>query len=269
MMKRDQDNEETSIFEAFLLANPQFAGERICSWKLAAPNDPPDVICATESGKTVGVDIAQWAHQSEMAAGKAREAVEQNIRDAIGSQPPNTSENFELVVFFPRQNVRLPAADHASFRRALFQLIEHVDRNWPAKLSTRFYRFPDLAKFPPLGKYLMQVRFVSGTSSDSPFEWIVPAGSMDSFDGDTMLAPLLDILEKKAEKCRRLKTPCDSLHLVIAYDQAVGRCSPLTMPMDTMTKEMALALDARPSPFRTVFVLKGDQAYQVPFDVTP
>ena len=61
-MKHDQDNEEQSIFEAFLFANPQFAGELLCSWKLTAPNDPPDVICATESGKTVGVEIAQWAH---------------------------------------------------------------------------------------------------------------------------------------------------------------------------------------------------------------
>jgi hypothetical protein len=79
-IKRDQDNEEKSIFEVFLLANPQFAGGRIRSWKLAAPDDPPDVICATESGKTVGVEIAQWAHEREMAAGKAREAVEQKIK---------------------------------------------------------------------------------------------------------------------------------------------------------------------------------------------
>ena len=268
-MKHDQDNEEQSIFEAFLFANPQFAGELICSWKLTAPNDPPDVICATESGKTVGVEIAQWAHEREMAAGKGREAAEQNIRDAIGGQHPNTSKNFELVVFFPREKVRLPAADHASFRTALFELIRHVDRSWPEKLLTSLYGLSDLAKFPPLGTYLTQVRFAAGTSADSPFEWIVPVGSMDSFDATTMLTPLLDILEKKADKCQRLKTPCDSLHLLIAYDQAVGYCSPVTMPMDTIFKEMALALGARRSPFRTVFVLKGDQAYRVPFEVTP
>jgi hypothetical protein len=269
MMKRDQDNEEKSIFEAFLLANPQFAGDRICSWKLAAPNDPPDVICATESGKTVGIEIAQWAHQREMAAGKAREAVEQTIRDAIGSQPPNTSENFELVVFFAREKVGLPFADHASFRIALLELIGRVDRSWPEKFSTSSYGFSDLAKFPPLGKYLMQVQFVAGTSSASPVEWIVPVRWMDTFDSRTMLAPLLGILEKKAEKCRKLKTPSDSLHLVIAYDQAVGYCSPVAMPMDAMIKEMALALDASPNPFRSVFVLKGARVYQVPFNVKP
>jgi hypothetical protein len=263
-MKRDQDNEEKSIFEVFLLANPQFAGERICSWKLTAPNDPPDVICATESGKTVGVEIAQWAHQREMAAGKVREAVEQNISDAIGCQPPNGSDNFELVVFFPREKVHLPAADHAAFRTALFELIEHVDRNWPEELSTSSYGFSDLAKFPPIGKYLTQVRFVAGTSSASPAEWIVPVRSMDSFDGGTMIDPLRSIVEKKAMKCLTLKTPCDALHLVIAYDQALGYCSPVTMPTDTIIKEMALALEDSPNPFRTVFVLKGGKTSQVP-----
>jgi hypothetical protein len=164
--------------------------------------------------------------------------------------------------------VHLAAADHASFRTALFELIEHVDRNWPVKLSTQYYRFPDLSKFPPLGKYLIQVCFSAGISSASGVEWIVPVTPMYTFDDRTLLAPLLDRLEKKAEKCRKLKTPCDSLHLVISYDQALGYCSPVTMPMAAIIKEMALALDAFPGAFRTVSVVKGEEAYQVPFNVT-
>jgi hypothetical protein len=262
----EQDDEERSIFRALLSAHSRFSGEKICSWELA-PHDPPDVICVTESGKIVGVEIAQWAHELEMAAGKGRECVERDLKNAIGHQPRNRSNNFSLVVFSQRGNLRLLDSDRSAFRVALFELIGFVDRNWPARLSRQTYRFRDLARFPPVEKYLAQIQFVVGTSSTSPVEWIVPVTPTDSFDDLTMLTPLRRILEKKAAKCRTLKMLCDSLYLAIAYDQALGRCSQVTVPTRSILNEMAAVVRASVHSFSSVYLLARDEVHQIPTEL--
>lgn len=256
--------EEQSIFNAFLEARPLFAGEKIIRWSLA-PDDPPDMVCVTESGVRIGVEITQWIHERELAAGKRRERIEQALMSAIGTpQPRNRSRRFSLVVFFPKASVRFCGSESGVFRHSLFESIDHVDQNWPLTPSRQAHTFRDLARFPPVDKYLAQIHFVAGSSEASPYEWIVPVRRTDSFNERTMIEPLLTRVDIKIGKCRTLKTECDALYLVIAHDQASGYCSPVTTRISRILEEVASMASTNHWPFRNVFLLKGGNVFSVP-----
>jgi len=79
-----QKNEERVVFEAFLILEPTFAGEMIASWHVAEL-DPPDILCSTVSGRTIGVELGEWLQPEEMKASKRREAISGQLLNAIGS----------------------------------------------------------------------------------------------------------------------------------------------------------------------------------------
>jgi len=73
----------------------------------------------------------------------------------------------------------------------------------------------------------------------------------------------LDELISKKKRCRSLKTPCDELYLLIAYDQALLHCSPLTKVGD-IAKEAAVRLVADRGPFDRVYLfLAIEPGYKV------
>ena len=90
----------------------------------------------------------------------------------------------------------------------------------------------------------------------------MPAGRFESFDDSTMLVPLLELLREKQRRCRALKTHCDELHLVIAYDQAILYCSPITTShrsVQDIATEAVAALSTDRGPFSYVFLLIADE----------
>jgi len=227
-------------------------------------SDPPDIMCTTKSAKVVGIEICQWAHQGEMKAGKLRKEIEGKLREAIGiPQAMNTSKNFELVVFFPKAKVHITPKEYPAFREALFRLIRHVDGAWPAKHAGRSYRFPDLHRFPPLDKHLQQIKFVPGQAFTSGADWIVPVVPADSFDDRTAPNALDELISKKKKRCSNLKTSCDELYLLIAYDQALLHCSPITKVGD-IAKEATARLAEDRGPFNRAFLfLAIEPGYKV------
>jgi len=258
--KSEQKREEEALFKAFMNVSPRFADEEVSEWSLAEC-DPPDVICITTSGRRVGIEICQWAHEGEMKAGKLREQKERKLLDAIGvPQPMNTSKNFWWAGFCPRAKVNITPSEYPAFRQSLLRLIEHVDAAWPTKLRGPNYRFAELNRFPPLDKHLEHVTFVPGTALTSDVAWIEPVPPLESFDGRTMADPLLEQLSKKRKRCSALKTDCDELHLLIAYDQALLYCSPIETPHRSVcetAREAAAALAADRGPFSRAFLFIG------------
>ena len=270
----EQKREEQNLFEAFRKACPGFS----CGEYYLPEHDPPDVIYVDASGRRIGIEICQWAHQGEMKAGRLRERIVQNMRDAIGEpQPVNTSKNFSLVVFFPKSKVHLTRDEYPILRESLLQLITHVDEEWVSRRPGQYYRFKEMNCFPPLKKCLELVGFRqrsleddstmrAALTSDSHVDWIVPVGRFDSFDDSTMLVPLQELLRKKQARCRALKTHCDELHLVIAYDQALPYCSPITTPrrsVEDIAREAAAELSMDRGPFSCVFLLVADEPCRV------
>jgi hypothetical protein len=123
-----QRDEERAVFEAFLALQPAFSGELIANWRLS-DLDPPDILCETVSGRTVGVELGEWVHFAEIKAGKLREAINRQLLDSIGTpQPLNTSDHFDMVILHPRSRVRFDPAGRVAFRQSVFGLLTEVDR---------------------------------------------------------------------------------------------------------------------------------------------
>jgi hypothetical protein len=126
-----------------------------------------------------------------------------------------------------------------------------------AKLHGQHYRFSDVHRFPPVDKYLELITSATDDAMTSDVDWIVPASRVDTFDNRTMVEPLLKLLKKKALQCRALKTPCDEVHLVVAYDQALGYCSPIETPkwrINQIVQEASAALATMSHPFTRAFL---------------
>lgn len=254
-----QRDEEKAIFASFYALLPDFAGERIEHWQ-PAERDPPDIICTTDSGKRIGVELGEWLHFGEMTAGKLREAIERQLLDAIGEpQPVNTSRHFDMVILHPRDRVRIRgSADKASFHAAILKLIAEVDRRWPTERSwhyARGCRITDLTSWPPLGKYLKEVHFDPGQSQWAEgINWILPASPVFVFDDTTMITPLVCLLSEKIAQYRTvpMATPCDELVLLVFFNQGVLYNPPIQTPRRTaemVVDEVRRALPQDHGPF--------------------
>lgn len=248
---RSQRVDEGVLYEAFEHACPLFAGEEIRRWRIA-PDDPPDIVCTTASGRCVGVEVTRLAHQRETAARKRRGQVEQALLAAIGA-PPNGTRNFELVVFSPNFDNLITRGEFDAFRKELLTYISEADRRW----TPGSRRDGEFGGFPLLTLYLRAIRFEAGTTVQDSGPWIVPIAWCDSFNDETMASELSRLVRKKASRCVSLKTPCDDLYLLVAYE-AVGITynSPIRdikKIVDCATK----ALGAETHPFRDAFLFKA------------
>lgn|GEM_PF-4028157 len=252
--KAKQAEEEKILFDAFLCGCPAFAGEKIVAAN-PADADPPDYTCVTASGRRVGVEICQLANPSELSAGKRRERIVSNLTDAIGHpQPVNQSKRFWLVVFCPKAEARIASPEYAAFREAMFALIEHVENEWSPKVQGPHYRFRELARFPPLDRYLEQVLFAPGGGMASGIDWIVPIGVAKWFNDDLPAQLMLELPQKKRERCRILATECESLYLVVAHFEALLHGTPLTIGgVQNLVKKAREALAEDRGPFNGAF----------------
>jgi hypothetical protein len=272
-----QREEESTVFEAFLSLQPEFAGDWIEEWHVADA-DPPDIICTSASGKTIGVELGEWLHEKEIGAGKLRERIEQQLIDAIGEpQPLNSSQHFDMVAIHPRDKVRLKLRpEQIAFRAALFELIDEVDRRW---LSERSWHSPqgchinDLTPWPPLDKYLKQVQFNPGhTKWAQGINWIVPPAHGDSFDEKTMAEPLVQLIRGKISRyqARQMATPSDELMLLIFFNQGLMYNSPIETPrrpIANLAEDVRRRFASGHDPFQRAFLFlapsPGEQVFRL------
>jgi hypothetical protein len=63
--------DESTAWNGFLSASPLFASDGIANWSDGP--DPPDVLCMSASGKTIGVEITKWVERAQVTDGKGRE----------------------------------------------------------------------------------------------------------------------------------------------------------------------------------------------------
>ena len=259
-----QRDEEKAVFAAFLALQPDFAGGPIAHWQLAE-SDPPDILCSTVSGRTVGVELGEWLHFAEMKAGKLRETIDRQLLDAIGApQPLNSSDHFDMVILHPKERVRINAgADRVAFRQAVFGLITDVDRRWPTERSWHYApgcHIRDLTGWSPLGFYLRGVQFHPGkTKRGEGIDWILPPTPFDSFDDQTMVEPLQQLISDKLAKYRKrpMGTSCDELVLLIFFNQGLMYNSPLgtpRKPVKTLVEDVRGHLPDDGSPFQRAFL---------------
>jgi hypothetical protein len=291
----NQASEEKALFETFLNLIPDFSGETLAEWDLVkAGFDPPDVMCTTTTGNSFGVEICQWTHAEAMKDGRLTDRLNGNVLAAIGPQPIRSSGNFSLVVFHAKTKAHLLPGEYPAFRKAFFDLINHMDRCWPTlKHRGRPYPFNDLGKFKPLNKYLEKVTFcppndaldtavqkaaetiggdgVVAEADEGGIDWIVPASpsqwvrtpyDQDRWEPDdngtlTTEGWLLKLLNEKAEKSShsKLKTPCAKVDLLIAFHEAIQYCPPIPKMRDVAEKAVDRARRGASWPFRSAYLL--------------
>jgi len=230
---------ERSIFESFLRVRPDFAGELLRGW-IQPPQDPPDILCMTISGRSIGVELGEWLNEDQMTNAKGLEAIQNSMLRAIGTQPDNRCGNIYYAWLSPLPKARVKPADATAFREEIFRLVEDVDRRWdqePDWQSPQGCFFTDFTRYSTLRKYLQLVRFfprrcyggwppkgrVTKRTWPAGCDWLTFRMPGGAYNQDAMLDALCDILARKIEKYEA-KPPevlMDDFYLLIHYNQAL------------------------------------------------
>jgi len=275
MSKREH---EKAIFEAFLRVVPQFSGETLRDW--SQPQDCsefPDVICTTRSGQRIGVELGEWLNEDEMCKAKGMERIQSSILSAIGDQGENTTDNIFFLWLRPKPKARVKPADVGLLRGELFRCIGEVDRRWPSEPS--WHNPPghdvaseELSRFSMLQKYLVSIRFFPRKRYEgwppngrfvrriwpSGLNWIVFPCRGGSFDQNSMLQPLLELVAHKKERYGGCRTGFAGLHLVLYYCSALIYNSPAELEPCFTFKDAADRVSEfvgdDPDPFDNIFL---------------
>src|ERR1700690_4558680 len=122
--------EEKQIFTAFLNDCPLFAGSPITSWT-QPQSDPPDIKCALQDGRTIGLELTNWLNEQQIASAKEQESKEEPFRRAL-RVVPNETQHFQLVWMNVRE--RLRKGDEAALKDEMTRLMTYLDKRWRTEL---------------------------------------------------------------------------------------------------------------------------------------
>ncbi len=264
---------EAAIFGAFLAAEPAFAGEPVSRW--SQPDlDPPDILCTTSNGRSIGVELKTWVNEDQVSQAKGHEARQEEIRTALDPQPANTSAHIAFV-WLTLTDRRLPAADAAAFRGELLGLLGEAEAAWPVDGSwdglqghwyTAFPGRPTLASHVSTVKLFPRAHF-DPRGEDSAHEWIIFPFRASAYSEREMMNPLEDLLANAWTKYgpTRRDKGLDELHLLIHYDDlAWANCTPVETP-DFSFEETAKQVRAFLQDYKLLGqVLEGED--RPPFD---
>jgi hypothetical protein len=260
---------EKLIFESFLKAYPDFAGEPIEEWDVvddwyakrahAPPPHPydkrPDIIAVTASGKRIGVELKSWVNRDQITEARKQERIRENIRKAIGEQPRNETQHIGYVWLYEKQ-LRFDARDATQFREQMFGLIEQIDNAWPQRpdWDQQLENVHDFTRFPLLEKYLHSAEFHARPRF--PIHWIQFPTRGGAYSPNDMLGTLSGSLlaHKNDERYKDLRTRVglDEVYLLVHYDfKAFAYNTPFDAPTFGFKEAAEFAS----------YVLRGDGGY--------
>jgi hypothetical protein len=244
---------ERLVFEALLKAAPDFAGERVADWKQPVDaKDFPDVICRTESGRCVGVELGEWLNEGQLANSRGLQVIQDSVLQVIAPQPTHSCENISIVWLHVRRRLRVRPADGPALRAELLALIDKFDQEWQYAWRPSGHTVTDLAGWPTLARYAEAVRlwsrwrwvpdgeprWVQEKTWPAGIDWIVFPARGGAFSEKDMIVPLMRVLQDKVQHYGG-KAGFDRVYLVVYYDMAVLYNSPVETP--TFTFENAAA----------------------------
>lgn len=226
---------EKETFAAFMAAAPEFAGEVVRDWQ-QPKEDPPDVLCTTISGRSIGLELTGWIDEEQIANAKGMESIENSIIKAIDPEPPNNTEHIHFAWLLTLPKARIKPADAAKFRAELLQLLEEVDRRWDAEEewhSPQGCWWRDFSHFPVIGKYLGEVRFFprsafrNWSSTKGGRGWLTFPMRGGAYSEEPMLAALQARLADKIQKYATRPSGLNEFDLLVHYDLAWAYNSPV------------------------------------------
>ncbi|MDA2934647.1 hypothetical protein MYX82_09940 [Acidobacteria bacterium AH-259-D05] len=235
--------------------------------------DPPDILCVDSEGNRVGVELAEWLNEVQMAYGRRREQLQESYSAGINTAEEQPPRNIGLIWLFP--GTPLDSADIYSFRRQLLEFISQTDANWSALEnhdSPQGIPVVDFSGYPLLSRYLRQIDFFPRTvySPGLGSNWITFPASGGSYSPMTAVEALLKVFCKKTGKYSTLcqDQSLAELYLLIYYDQGWAYNSPfeaLGYGFKDIADELRAAAQRDPGPFNKVFlfVVANDEAIEV------
>ena len=271
---------EKWAFTAFLNAKPEFAGEAIINWDQPV-SDPPDVLCKTQTGRKIGVELTEWLDQAQIAQAMGLEHIQRSILEAISPQPPNNTEHIHLARLFLRPKMRVKTADATAFRAELQRLIEEVDIRWNAEpewQSPVGCWWTDFSGYPVLGKYLSKVEFDSRRfarrwpSTRGSQSWLTFPCRGSAYSPDTMMTALQDRLKDKIQKYAIRPIGLKEFHLLVHYDKAWAYNSPAETPWFTFADAAqagAAFIGDNPGVFNRIFLFVPQAAGKTVYQLYP
>jgi hypothetical protein len=214
-------DDERELWRDFLAAAPAFAGESIGS-AVDGP-DPPDVLCATLSGKTIGVELASWSPREQVTWRNARKSFEDSYLRIIESANHARPERIGWVWLQPKRRQVNP--QHVSrFREELYEFLAREnglsDPEWERPLGAavqNFIGFPLIAEYlnslwifprPKVETLQAGQDWIKFENSGAP-SWILGAVV------DRILAKIADYEERNLH----VRHSLDELHLVCRYSE--------------------------------------------------
>jgi hypothetical protein len=211
-------SDEQTAWTGFLAAAPLFADEAIASWSEGP--DPPDVLCSSASGNTIGVELTKWVEHDQVTARAGRERLEKSYLRIIASEKEPRPTHIRQVLLYDK-SLRIEPADRVEFRNQLLTFLagENVKplpefhpyleitpnfwktvRNW---YTPQGAPVDDFSAYPMLEKYLEKVWIYPRSNHDSSLvdvEWIefeVPGGA---FTPQWMMQAVIDRVYQKINK---------------------------------------------------------------------
>jgi hypothetical protein len=143
-------DDEKELWRSFLAAEPAFAGESIGS-AIDGP-DPPDVLCATLSGKRIGVELATWS-SSDRDRLASWVSFEDGYLRIIESANHARPAHIGWVWLRPRRSSVKPE-EVPDFREQLYEFLAREnslsDPEWDQPLGaevSNFFGFPIVADY--------------------------------------------------------------------------------------------------------------------------
>ena len=215
------DNER-KFWRGFLAAKPGFAGDGIGS-AVDGP-DPPDILCATLSGKKIGVELASWDESERVNWGKTRKSFEESYLRIIESANHTKPHRIGWVWLHPKRRQVSPQ-DMPSFREELYEFLAREnglsDPDWDQPHGASVQNF---AGFPTVAEYLESVWiFPRGELANFPVgqNWIKfeGAASVPSWILGAVVDRILAKIAEYEDRNLHVRHKLDELHLVCRYDE--------------------------------------------------
>jgi hypothetical protein len=248
------------IFEAFLQAAPDFAGEKITDWKHSR-NDSPDIICVDRAGARIGLEMTEWLHEEQTRNFSRWERVLRDVK---------FSSDWTIDIYLDPFGRDCAVADRASLVAETNRIITEATSRpqvWESGLLSFAVAGGELAdRAPTVAKYC---NVVAGHSPGSGRLLLQSGGAFSPADAARALAT---VMAKKVnnESYSKLKELLQlrSLYLLIYYDIAILKNTP---NLDVDVARTAASTLQGPTPFDAIFVLmfpgaevNSRQVYRIP-----
>ncbi|HET7104208.1 MAG TPA: hypothetical protein VFI20_08975 [Terracidiphilus sp.] len=239
-MKLMMRSDEQTAWEGFLAAAPRFADEAVNCW--ADGPDPPDVLCCSDSDKTIGVELTKWVEHNQVTSGAGREKLEKGYLEIIASEKVPKPDHIRQVLLYDRSS-RIAQSDQAKFRKELYAFLAAENAKPlpvfdPHLQITADYRktvcswhtlqgapVNDFSAYPVLEKYLEKIWIYPSSNSGPPLvgdAWIefeLPGGA---YTAQWMMQAAVDRICQKI--CNYQKKDIRSQHTLDEFDLLCYYC---------------------------------------------